>query len=98
MQSNAPLTVAEGDRVLVEMRNMSMMTHPMHLHGHHFQIVAVNQQSFAGAVRDTVIVPHMTSVTFAFDAINPGKAWAFHCHHLYHMASGMMAAIGYEGA
>ena len=98
MQSNAPLAVAEGDRVLVEMRNMSMMTHPMHLHGHHFQIVAINGQSFNGAVRDTVIVPHMTSVTFAFDAINPGKAWAFHCHHLYHMATGMMAAIGYEGA
>ena len=98
MQSNAPLAVAEGDRVLVEMRNMSMMTHPMHLHGHHFQIVAINGQSFNGAVRDTVIVPHMTSVTFAFDAINPGKAWAFHCHHLYHMATGMMATIGYEGA
>ena len=98
MQSNATLTVAEGDRVLVEMRNMSMMTHPMHLHGHHFQIAAINGQSFNGAVRDTVIVPHMTSVSFAFDAINPGKAWAFHCHHLYHMATGMMAAIGYEGA
>ena len=98
MQSNAALTVAEGDRVLVEMRNMSMMTHPMHLHGHHFQIVGINGQSFNGAVRDTVIVPHMTSVSFAFDAINPGKAWAFHCHHLYHMATGMMAAIGYERA
>jgi len=98
MQSNAPLAVANGDRVLIEMRNMSMMTHPMHLHGHHFQIVAINGQSFNGAVRDTVFVPHMTSVTFAFDATNPGKAWAFHCHHLYHMATGMMATIGYEGA
>jgi len=39
----------------------------------------------------------MTSAAFAFDAINPGKAWAFHCHHLYHMATGMMATVGYEG-
>lgn len=98
MQSNADLIVAKGDRVAIEMRNMSMMTHPMHLHGHHFQVVAINGQSFAGALRDTVIVPHMNSVTFAFDAVNAGKAWAFHCHHLYHMATGMMATLGYEGA
>ena len=35
---------------------------------------------------------------FAFDAVNPGEAWAFHCHHLYHMVAGMMTTIGYEGA
>ncbi len=80
------------------MRNHSMMTHPMHLHGHHFQIVAINGQEISGAVRDTVFLPPMTSVAFAFDAVNPGKAWAFHCHHLYHMATGMMATVGYEGA
>jgi FtsP/CotA-like multicopper oxidase with cupredoxin domain len=91
------LQVREGERVLIEMRNLSMMTHPMHLHGHHFQIVGINGQAISGAMRDTVFVPHMTSVTFAFDAVNPGKAWAFHCHHLYHMAAGMMTTIGYEG-
>ena len=98
MQPNAGLTVRKGDRVLVEMRNMSMMTHPMHLHGHHFQIVAINGKAISGAVRDTVYVPSINSVTFAFDAINPGKGWAFHCHHLYHMATGMMTTVGYEGA
>ena len=40
----------------------------------------------------------MARVTFAFDANNPGKAWAFHCHHLYHMVSGMMTTVGYKGA
>lgn len=97
MQSSASLAVRQGERVIVEMRNHSMMTHPMHLHGHHFQIVAVNGQEISGAVRDTVFLPPMTSVAFAFDAVNPGKAWAFHCHHLYHMATGMMATVGYEG-
>ena len=91
-------TVNKGERVTVEMRNASMMSHPMHLHGHHFQIVAINGKSIAGAMRDTVLVPPMASVTFAFDAINPARAWAFHCHHLYHMATGMMTSIGYEGA
>ena len=98
MQSSADLSVRRGERVVVEMRNHSMMTHPMHLHGHHFQIVAVNGQDISGAVRDTVFLPPMTSIAFAFDAVNPGKAWAFHCHHLYHMATGMMATVGYEGA
>jgi FtsP/CotA-like multicopper oxidase with cupredoxin domain len=97
MQSSADLTVRRGERVVVEMRNHSMMTHPMHLHGHHFQIVAVNGEDISGAVRDTVFLPPMTSIAFAFDAINPGKAWAFHCHHLYHMATGMMATVNYEG-
>lgn len=97
MQSNAVLSARQGERVVVEMRNHSMMTHPMHLHGHHFQIVAINGQEFSGAVRDTVFLPPMTSAAFAFDAVNPGMAWAFHCHHLYHMATGMMATVGYEG-
>ena len=97
MQSSADLAVRRGERVVVEMRNHSMMTHPMHLHGHHFQIVAINGREISGAVRDTVFLPPMTSVAFAFDAVNPGKAWAFHCHHLYHMATGMMATVGYEG-
>jgi FtsP/CotA-like multicopper oxidase with cupredoxin domain len=39
----------------------------------------------------------MQSVTIQFDADNPGT-WAFHCHHIYHMNSGMMAAIAYTSA
>jgi FtsP/CotA-like multicopper oxidase with cupredoxin domain len=97
MLSSADLSVHQGERVIVEMRNHSMMTHPMHLHGHHFQVVAINGQEISGAVRDTVFLPPMTSVAFAFDAVNPGKAWAFHCHHLYHLATGMMTTVGYEG-
>jgi FtsP/CotA-like multicopper oxidase with cupredoxin domain len=94
--SGEPIKVRSGERIEIEMMNMSMMSHPMHLHGHHFQIVAINGQRFQGAVRDTVLVPPMQSVTFAVDANNPAKAWAFHCHHLYHMASGMMSSFGYE--
>ena len=70
----------------------------MHLHGHHFQITAIDGKPFTGAVRDTVLVPSMRTVTFAFDANNPGAEWAFHCHQLYHMASGMMTTVSYEGA
>lgn len=91
-----PLAVRSGDRVELTFMNHTSMSHPMHLHGHHFQVVAVNGRRFAGAVRDTVLVPaHMGSVTIAFDTDNPGK-WALHCHHLYHMAGGMMTSMAYE--
>ncbi|WP_332689217.1 multicopper oxidase family protein [Devosia sp.] len=92
---NEPILVDQGDRVEVKMANMSMMAHPMHLHGHHFQVVAIDGQRFAGAMRDTVLIPPMRSVTIAIDADNPGQ-WAFHCHHLYHMAAGMMSTFGYR--
>ncbi len=90
------LKVKADERVEITMSNMSMMTHPMHLHGHHFQVIAIDGRAFQGAVRDTVAVPPMSSVTIAFDANNPGK-WAFHCHNLYHMVSGMMSFVTYEG-
>ncbi|GLQ56620.1 multicopper oxidase family protein [Devosia nitrariae] len=92
---NAPILVNEADRVEIKLINTSMMAHPMHLHGHHFQVVAIDGQRFPGAVRDTVLVPPMRSVTIAVDAGNPGQ-WAFHCHHLYHMATGMMTTFGYQ--
>jgi FtsP/CotA-like multicopper oxidase with cupredoxin domain len=90
------LAVRSGDRAEVTMFNMSMMSHPMHLHGHHFQVVAIDGRRFSGAVRDTVHIPPHRTVTIAFDANNPGE-WAFHCHHLYHMAAGMMASLNYQG-
>lgn len=89
-----PLMVAAGERVEIRMTNKTMMSHPMHTHGHFFQVVALNGKRFAGAVRDVVLVPPMSSVTIAFDADNPGK-WVFHCHNLYHMESGMMTTIEY---
>jgi FtsP/CotA-like multicopper oxidase with cupredoxin domain len=89
-----PLMIAPGQRVAIEMVNHSMMAHPMHLHGHAFQVVAINGSPFTGAVRDTVLVPPMGSVTIAFDADNPGR-WALHCHNLYHMMTGMMTEVRY---
>lgn len=96
MDSAQPLAVRKGERVEVTMRNPSMMSHPMHLHGHHFQVVAIDGKRFSGAQRDTVNIAPGRSVTIAFDANNPGK-WAFHCHHLYHMVTGMMTFVTYEG-
>jgi len=86
------LKLKTGERVEIAMMNMSMMAHPMHLHGHAFQVVDIDGKRFSGATRDTVLVPPMKTVTIAFDAGRPGN-WPFHCHHLYHMVTGMMTHI-----
>ncbi len=94
MAHHAHLGVQEGERVEMTLTNRTEMSHPMHLHGHHFQIVAVNGVRVRGAVRDTELVPVGGAVTLAFDAVNPGE-WMFHCHNLYHMRSGMMTQVRY---
>jgi FtsP/CotA-like multicopper oxidase with cupredoxin domain len=90
-----PASVDRGERVEIAFRNTTMMSHPMHLHGHVFQIVEINGKPIAGAVRDTILVAPKATVKVAFDADNPGL-WAFHCHNLYHMAAGMFATLVYR--
>lgn len=82
-----PLEIREGELVRVNMSNMSMMLHPMHLHGHFFRV--------GNALKDTIIVePHMGRASFEFVADNPGR-WLFHCHNLYHMEAGMAREFRY---
>jgi FtsP/CotA-like multicopper oxidase with cupredoxin domain len=92
-----PLMLGKGQRVEIDLVNRSMMAHPIHLHGHAFQVIAIDGRPIQGAVRDTVLVTRMMGrVRIAFDAGNPGR-WAFHCHNLYHMITGMLTEFRYEG-
>ncbi|VWC92239.1 multicopper oxidase, type 2 [Burkholderia contaminans] len=95
METRPRLAVDRGDRAEMTLRNTTMMAHPMHLHGHHFQVVAIDGRRFAGALRDTVLVPPQRALTIAVDTDNVGQ-WAFHCHHLYHMVRGMMTTFAYN--
>ena len=94
-QGGLPATIDKGQRVELVMRNRTMMAHPMHLHGHLFQVVEINGKPLRGAVRDSVLVAPRATVKVVFDADNPGL-WAFHCHNLYHMAAGMFATVVYR--
>ena len=94
--AGAPVTVKRGERVELAMRNSTMMAHPMHLHGHNFQVTEIDGKAIRGAVRDSMLVPPMAAVKVVFDADNPGL-WAYHCHNLYHMEAGMFATVVYEG-
>lgn len=91
-----PLQVKYGERVEIVFNNKSMMSHPMHLHGHVFQVTDINGQKINGAMRDTVNILPNSIVKIEFDANNPG-VWMLHCHVLYHEMGGMMTTLNYEG-
>jgi FtsP/CotA-like multicopper oxidase with cupredoxin domain len=84
-----------GQRVALKFVNDTGMSHPMHLHGHSFQVIDINGRALNGALRDTVLVAPRTSVTVVFDANNPGL-WYVHCHVLWHLAAGMATLVQYE--
>ncbi len=87
--NHTPITARTGERVHLTFHNMSMMGHPMHLHGHVFQVVNINGRSLDGAIRDTLYVPPMSMVTVALDAGEAAR-WMLHCHHMPHLSTGMM--------
>ncbi len=82
--------LTQGQRVRVIFANTTTMYHPMHIHGHTFQL------GQAGPRKDTVIVRPGEQVACDFDASNPGQ-WMTHCHNLYHAPQGgMMAMLSYQ--
>jgi FtsP/CotA-like multicopper oxidase with cupredoxin domain len=89
---DTPIAAKLGERIELMFMNPTMMMHPMHLHGHHFQVVDVGQGRFNGPRRDVVVVNPGAMVTVAVDLDKKGS-WFLHCHHLYHMATGMMTEV-----
>ena len=95
-QTNEPLWVKEGERVELAFINQTSMSHPMHLHGHVFQVTEIDGKPLEGALRDTILVLPNSTVKVQFDANHPGY-WPLHCHNLYHLYAGMMTTLNYRG-
>lgn len=91
---STPLIVEKGQRIEMIFKNNTSMSHPMHLHGHVFQVKSIDEKKFEGALRDTVLVTPHSTLTIQFDANNPG-VWPLHCHILYHLEAGMFTVIRY---
>ena len=85
-----PYRFARNERVRLRLINDTMMTHPMHLHGHFFEIV--NGHGAHQPMKHTVRVLPGGFVDLDLTADAPGD-WAFHCHLLYHMHAGMMRVV-----
>ena len=85
-----PIPFRNGERVRVNLINDTMMPHPIHLHGHFFELVTGHGDH--APRKHTVNVAPGGKVTFDLTADAPGD-WAFHCHNLYHMTAGMMRVV-----
>ena len=86
----APIPFLKDERVRVTLVNDTMMGHPIHLHGHFFELVT-GHGDFAPR-KHTVQVQPGGTVTFDVTTDAVGD-WAFHCHMLYHMHAGMMQVV-----
>ena len=89
--SDDPIRFAYNERVRVKLVNDTMMAHPIHLHGHFFELVN-GAPADRQPQKHTVIVQPGGSATFDLTADEQGD-WAFHCHLLYPMHSGMFQIV-----
>lgn len=91
-----PIQVKKGDIVKVKLVNKGTADHPMHLHGHFFQVISKNGQPIPPLTKDTLNVKPNEEYEVVFEANNDGN-WVFHCHDLHHAAGGMVTVVKYEG-
>ena len=89
-ETHEPIPFTEGERVRVNLINDTMMAHPIHLHGHFFDLVT--GKGAHAPRKHTVIVQPGGRVSFDLTADAVGD-WVFHCHLLFHMISGMMRVV-----
>jgi multicopper oxidase len=87
-----PLHIRQGQRPTITFDNTTMMYHPIHLHGHTFQLLKADGSP--GARKDTVMVLPKQRVLAVLVADNPGL-WMLHCHNTYHQEAGMQTRLDY---
>ena len=100
--NGVPLSEADNIKInnkevtRITFNNLTMMHHPMHLHGHFFRVININGDY--SPLKHTVNVPPMQKVTLEFYGNNGDEAgdWFFHCHILYHMMGGMARVVSYD--
>ena len=87
------IKIKGGEVTRIALNNLTMMHHPMHLHGHYFRVI--NESGERSPLKHTVNVPPMQKVTIEFYNEEYGD-WFFHCHILYHMMGGMARVMSYD--
>jgi hypothetical protein len=86
------IQIKKGEVVRISFKNLTMMNHPMHLHGHFFRVL--NKNGEYSPLKHTLNVAPMQTITIEFDANEYGD-WFFHCHILYHLEAGMARVFSY---
>jgi len=88
-ESRTPIPLRTGERVRMTLINDTMMNHPIHLHGHFFELVTGHGDH--SPRKHTVNVPPGGKVSF--DVTGIYGDWAFHCHMFLHMHAGMIRVV-----
>lgn len=86
-----PIAFRHMERVRVTLINDTMMPHPIHIHGHFFQLLTGDDPAH-NPRKHTVNVLPGGKISFDLTADALGD-WAFHCHMLMHMHTGMMRVV-----
>lgn len=93
------IEVKKGQKVRIRFAGIGQFTHPMHLHGMNFKIVAydgVSVPEAAQVTRNTLPLNPGEIVDIEFVAENPGT-WVFHCHVLHHVTNNNVEPGGLIG-
>lgn len=88
-----PIVLEPNKRYRIIFKNLSMMHHPMHIHGHWF--IVRNEHGAYDPLLHTIDMPPGATIIADIDSDASGQ-WLFHCHLLYHMMSGMSRVFQYS--
>ncbi|QPC94784.1 multicopper oxidase family protein [Mesorhizobium sp. INR15] len=89
----APLAELKlGKSYVIDMENLTSQSHPIHLHGMSFKVLASSTRPVLPLISDTYLVQPNEKVSLAFVADNPGD-WLLHCHIIEHQKSGMTSYV-----
>ena len=89
-----PYSFRSGERVRITLVNDTMMTHPIHLHGHFFELIHAR----VGYLPRKHTVNVLPGGKVSYDITAEDGDWAFHCHMLYHMHGGMFQVFKVRAA
>jgi len=81
------MRVKQGEKVRIRFSNLTMDSHPIHIHGHTWKVVGTEGGPIPESAQwpgNTINVPPGTTRDVEFVALNPGL-WRFHCHKLHHI-------------
>ncbi len=86
-----PLVVRQNDKVRIRIGNLTMTNHPIHIHGHEFEVTGTDggptpRSSRWPEVTTDVAVGQMRQIEFIADEEGD---WAFHCHKAHHTMNAM---------
>ncbi|AMR29906.1 copper oxidase [Hymenobacter psoromatis] len=93
LKSADKIPIRRNQVTRISYNNLTMMHHPMHLHGHFFRVI--NENGEYSPLKNVVNVPPMKQVTIEVLGDESGD-WFLHCHILYHLTSGMARIVSYD--